>query len=82
MRRALHHKITASGECFQQGDRVYYKRVDDNRWKVVIGQDGNVLIVRHGSIYVRVHPCRLIRSEPEYIGGVKAEFKDGNIHKF
>ena len=84
IRRALRHKIRASGECFQQGDRVYYKRDDDNRWKgprTVIGQDGKVVFVRHGSIYVRVHPCRLIRSEPEYIGGVNTEFKDGNIER-
>ena len=26
IRRALRHKIRASGECFQHGDRVYYKR--------------------------------------------------------
>ena len=64
IRRALRHKIRASGECYQHGDRVYYKRDDDNKWKgpgTVIGQDGKVVFVRHGSIYVRVHPCRLIR---------------------
>ena len=64
IRRALRHKIRASGECFQQGDRVYFKRDDDQKWKgpgTVIGQDGKVVFVRHGSIYVRVHPCRLIR---------------------
>lgn len=68
IRRALRHKIRASGECFQHGDRVYYKRDDDNKWKgpgVVIGQDGKVVFVRHGSIYVRVHPCRLIRCDCE-----------------
>jgi transposase InsO family protein len=64
IRRALRHKIRASGECYQHGDRVYYKRDDDNKWKgpgTVIGQDGKVVFVRHGSVYVRVHPCRLIR---------------------
>ena len=55
------HNIRASGECYQHCDRVYYKRDDDNKRKgpgTVIGQ---VVFVRHGSIYVRVHPCRLIR---------------------
>ncbi|CAG2226055.1 unnamed protein product [Mytilus edulis] len=71
IRRALSHKIRASGECFQHGDKVYYKRDDDNKWKgpgTVLGQDGKVVFVRHGSIYVRVHPCRLIRCGTELNG--------------
>ncbi|CAC5379708.1 unnamed protein product [Mytilus coruscus] len=70
--RALRHKIRASGECFQHGERVYYKGDDDNRCKgprTVLGQDGKVVFVRHGSIYVRVHPCRLIRCETEFSEG-------------
>ena len=81
IRRALRHKIRASGEFFQQGDHVYYKRNDDNKWKgpgTVIGQDGKVVFVRHGSIYVRVPPCRLIRCEPECIGGVNTELRVEN----
>ena len=69
IRRALRHKIRASGEYYQHGDRVYYKRDDDHRWKgpgIVIGQDGKVVFVRHGSIYVRVPPCRLIRCGSEF----------------
>lgn len=61
---ALKHKIRASGECYRQGERVYYKRDDDNKWKgpgTVICQDGKVAFVRHGNVYLRVHPCRLIR---------------------
>ena len=69
VRRALRHKIRASGECYQQGDHVYYKRNDENKWKgpgTVIGQDGKIVFVRHGSIYVRVPPCRLIRCGTEF----------------
>lgn len=76
IRRALRHKIRASGECFQQGDRVYYKRDNDPKWKgpgSVIGQDGKVVFVRHGSIYVRVHPCRLIRCGLEFTSDGSAE---------
>lgn len=43
-------------------DKVYYKRVDCTEWKgpgVVIGQDGAVIFIRHGGIYVRVHRSRL-----------------------
>lgn len=76
IRPALRHKIRASGECFQQGDRVYYKRDDDLKWKgpgIVIGQDGKVVFVGHGSIYVRVHPCRLIRCGPEFNDEINTE---------
>ena len=69
IRRALRHKIRTSGEYYQHGDRVYYKRDDDHRWKgpgIVIGQDGKVVFVRHGSMYVRVPPCRLIRCGSEF----------------
>lgn len=47
---------------------MYYKRDDSNKWKgpgKVLGQDGKVVFVRHGSVYVRVHPCRLLRLEKE-----------------
>ena len=43
------------------GDAVYYKRKDD-AWKgpgTVIGQERNQISVKHGSVYIRVHPCRL-----------------------
>ena len=69
VRRALRHKIRASGECYQQGDHVYFKRNDENQWKgpgTVIGQDGKIVFVRHGSIYVCVPPCRLIRCGTEF----------------
>ena len=39
------------------GCRVYYKRDNSNKWKgprIVIGQDGKIILIRHGSVYVRV----------------------------
>ena len=41
---------------------MYYKRANDRRWKVpasVLGQDGQQVLVKHGSHYICVHPCRL-----------------------
>ncbi len=67
IRRALRHQIRPSGVVYQSGDAVYYRR--DNKWKgpgKVLGQDGKVVFVRHGSIYVRVHPCRLIKAGEEF----------------
>ncbi|KAG1673036.1 DNA polymerase epsilon subunit 2 [Nymphon striatum] len=69
IRRALRHQIRPSGENFEQGELVYYKRDDSHRWKgpgKVIGQDGKVVFVRHGSVYIRVHPCRLVKVGREF----------------
>ena len=44
------------------GDKVYYKRANDRRWKglaSVLGQDGQQVLVKHGSHYICVHPSRL-----------------------
>ena len=40
-----------------------------NKWKgpgIVIGQDGKVVFVRHGSVYVRVSPNRLTKIGEEF----------------
>ena len=63
IRRALLHQVRSSNtEDLTNGDSVYYKRNDDDRWRgpgVVIGRDGKQVLVRHGGTYVRVHVCRL-----------------------
>ena len=61
--RALSNNIVTSGDVkFITGDKVYYKRANDKRWKspaTVLGQDGQSVLVKHGSHYIRVHLCRL-----------------------
>ena len=63
IRRALSHNIRSSGDVkYVNGDTVYYKRKDSREWHgpaVVLGQDGQQVLVKHGGVYVRVHPCRL-----------------------
>ena len=63
IRRALSNNVRTSGDTkYVTGDKVYYKRINDRRWKgpgCVLGQDGQQVLVKHGSHYVRVHPCRL-----------------------
>ena len=63
IRRALSNNIRTSGDAkYITGDIVYYKRANDRRWKgpaSVLGQDGQQVLVKHGSHYIRVHPCRL-----------------------
>jgi hypothetical protein len=61
--------VRASEQIFYHGDRVYYKRNGYERWlgpgKVVF-QDGKVVFVRHGGVFVRVSPNRLIKAGSEY----------------
>ena len=64
IKRALRHNIRPSSKNkFLTGDTVYYKRNDSKKWKgpgKVIGHDSQQILVKHGSVYVRVHPCRLL----------------------
>lgn len=63
IRKALHHQVRPSGNVkYFLGDEVFYKRLDSKEWKgpaSVIGQDGQQVILKHGSIPIRVHPCKL-----------------------
>ena len=63
IRRALSHPVRTSGDIkYINGDSVYYKRKDSSKWHgpaTVLGQDGQQVLVKHGGVYIRVHPCRL-----------------------
>ena len=69
IRRALRHNVRTTGDVkYFTGDLVFYKRNNSEKWKgpgTVIGQDGQQVLVKHGSTYVRVHPCRLQLENPE-----------------
>ena len=69
IRRALRHQIRVKAQVFDSGDKVYYKREGQPKWHgpgTVIGQDGKTIFVRHGSIYVRVASCRMIKAGTEF----------------
>ena len=69
VRRALRHKLRSCSINLQQGDRVFYKRQDSNKWRgpgIVIGRDGKVIFVRHGSVYVRVSMNRILKAGEEF----------------
>ena len=63
IRRALGANIRGSGEIkYVTGDKVLYKRDAAIQWHgpaTVIGQVDQQVFVKHGSFYIRVHPCRL-----------------------
>ena len=67
IKRALRHQVrTFSDVKYENGDKVYYKRNKVKGWKgpgVVLGQDGKLVLVRHGGAYYRVHPCQLLHVE-------------------
>lgn len=64
IKRALRHNVRPSSfNRFVTGDSVYYKRMDSRKWRgpgKVIGFDAQQVLIKHGSSYVRVHPCRVL----------------------
>ena len=63
LNRAIKKQTRSSTSLvFQNGDSVYYKRDGSHEWKgpgKVIGTDSQTVLIKHGSIYVKVHPCRI-----------------------
>ena len=78
--KALRHHICSLGGQFQTGDKVYYKRDNDHKWKSpgrVIGQDGKISFIRHRNVYVRVPTYRLVHVGKEF---VTSEINYVNLH--
>ena len=77
--RALQNNIsTYSDTPMLTGDKVYYKRLDARRWRgpaIGLGKNGQQVLLKHGSYYIRVHPCRL-RLGRESISPVKSPAVD------
>ena len=63
LRRALNKKSRAyANNIFCEGDQVYYWRTNQSECHgpaTVIGRDAQQILVKHGGLYIRVHPCRL-----------------------
>ena len=72
IRRALNNNIRTSGDTkYVFGDSVYFKRVNDKRWRgpgKFLGQDRQQVLVKHGSYYFSVHQCRLSLTRSTNIG--------------
>lgn len=81
IRKALKKKVSTNNTIFHHGDRVYYKRERDGRWRGpahVIFQDGKIIFVRHGSVYVRVSANRIVKKGEEF---QENNNKDGTIQE-
>ena len=63
LKLALKHQTHTSGDVvYNTWNIVFYKRKDIPTWKgpgTVIGPDGQQVMIKHGSTYVRVHPCNI-----------------------
>ena len=64
IRRALRHNVrTYADTKYRNGDKVYYRRKDHKSWQgpaIVLGQDGQMVGIRHGGFYSRIHPSQLM----------------------
>ena len=71
LRKALKHPVRPYSDIiYRQNDTVYCKLPHENRWQgsaIVIEQDNKIVIVKHGNIIRRVHPCNLQLKTPEKI---------------
>ena len=85
IKRALRKQTRQSCAFYQIGDAVFYKRDDNQRWKgpaKVLGQDGPVVFLRHGSRYIKAHTCRVQHTKPFIQSDTKetpSAKKDGKI---
>ena len=77
IRRALRHNIrTYSDEIYENGEIVYYRRKNVKGWKgpaTVLGKDGQCVLVKHGSVYCRIHPCHLMKKNRPRIENIEAK---------
>ena len=65
IKRALKHQTrTYADDHFENGEKVFYRRKEAKGWKgpaTVIGMEGKIVLLRHGSSYYRCHPCHLMK---------------------
>ena len=70
IRRALSNNVWTSGDTkYITRESVYFKKINEKRRRgpgKVLSQDGQQVLVKYGSNYVRVHPCRLSLARNAY----------------
>ena len=52
---------------YVNGDKVYYIHRDDTKWRapaIVLGQDGQQILLKHGGFYFHTHHCRVQHVNP------------------
>jgi transposase InsO family protein len=74
IRRALRHRVRASEQYYNNGDEIYYKKDNMNRWlgpAKVLHQDGKVIFARHGGQLIRLSPNRVTKVKPTSEDAIK-----------
>ena len=64
IKRALRHPVQSCEVIFINGDKVFYKRDDNRRWRgpgKVLGQLGTVVYVMHDSRLIRCSSSRVVK---------------------
>jgi transposase InsO family protein len=63
MRRVLRERVyDSANEKYLSGDVVYFKR-EKTGWQgpaTVVGQLGNQVLLKHGGMLIRIHPCKIV----------------------
>ena len=84
IRRALSHNVrTYADVTYCSGDIVYYRRKNFKGWKgpgTVIGQDGQLVAVRHQAEIYRVHPHQLLLKE-HFVSTSNAAARDEGVSR-
>ncbi len=72
IQRALRHNMRRCNDVvLQNGDKVYYKRNDSQKWHgpgIVIGQHNKQVLVKVGSSHISVHTSRVMRIDDVMYG--------------
>lgn len=68
LRRALNRQTRSySNQIFHQGQEVFYYRNNSKKWHgpaKILGRDSQQYLLKHGGVYIRVHPCRIQLCHP------------------
>ena len=71
LKKALRHNTrTCNNVKLLCGDSVYYKRNNSKRRKgpgKVFGQYGQQILIKHGSYYMRCHPCHVTLARNKHV---------------
>ena len=74
---------TYSNNILCQGDNVYYWQNNKSEFHgpaIVIGKNDQQVLIKHGGVYTRVHPCRLQLCQSENIPSTEPQTQYPVIH--
>ena len=82
LRNELRKQIRHTGEDFDLGQAVYYKRNNDIKSKStgkIVGQNGSAVFIRHGGFHFKVH-CSRIQIANSLFDTIPKDNNDSQLH--